>query len=176
MWVFVLAELIYGTTPTVPPMRLLSMPLATVLYTFGTIMLVVDAMRYLRITIPFPLSSQPRGSVPRPAIYPYIEDIVAVDGGGGATYRKQLSDRYEASPIFRAMLSKLSLFWWIGAESLAALTTVLVFTIPKEPAYVVGWSLPFLWAGIWTASTFWYVKKELGCEAKQWLEEVDLGR
>ncbi|GFZ49882.1 hypothetical protein JCM24511_07285 [Saitozyma sp. JCM 24511] len=176
MWVFVLAELIYGTTPTLPPMRLLSMPLATVLYTFGTIMLVVDAMRYLRITIPFPLSSQPRGSVPRPAIYPYIEDIVAVDGGGGATYRKQLSDRYEASPIFRAMLSKLSLFWWIGAELVATLTTALVFTLPKEPAYVVGWSLPFLWAGIWTAATIWYAKRELRREAKQWSEEVDLGR
>lgn len=176
MWAFVLAELIYGICPIYPPIRLLSMPLATALYTFGSIMLVVDAMRYLRIAIPFPLSSQPRGSISRPAIYPYIEDIVGVDGGGGSTYRRQLSARYEASPIFREMLSKLSLFWWIGAELAAVLTTALVFTLPREPAYVFGWSLPFVWAGIWNVATVWYVKKDLRREAKEWGKEVHIGR
>ena len=70
------------------------------------------------------------------------------------------------------MLRRLGEFWAFGAESAAVLTTILVFTLGKDAAYVIGWSLPFVWAGIWIAGTIWYVKKKLRDEKKAWAEEV----
>ncbi len=52
--------------------------------------------------------------------------------------------------------------------AVAVLTTILVFTLPKDAAFVVGWSVPFVWAGIWALGTTLYVRKELRREAKTW--------
>lgn len=168
MWIVIMIELIVGSIPENPPIRLLSMPLATALYAFGSFMLIVDIMRQFRIPSPVRMSSQPKGSVLRPAIYTFIEDVVAVDGSGGTAYRERLNARFEASHIFRQMLHRLTLFWGVGAEVMAVVTTILVFTLDKDPAYVVGWTAPFVWAGVWTLGTVWYVKKDLKLEAERW--------
>lgn len=70
------------------------------------------------------------------------------------------------------MLHRLTLFWSLGALAAAILTTVLIFTIQREAAYVVGWVLPFLWAGLWTPPTFWYVGRCLKQEKEEWLKVV----
>jgi hypothetical protein len=101
-----------------------------------------------------------------------IEDVIAVDGSGGTTYREALNKRYEASHVFRAMLRRLGVFWAFGAEGCAVVTTVLVFTIQHEAAFVVGWSFPFAWAGVWAAVTVWYVKGKLAEETRVWEEEI----
>jgi hypothetical protein len=52
----------------------------------------------------------PEGNFSDLPIYAFIGDIVAVDGNGGTAYRTRLSKRYEASPYFRQMPHRLSLF------------------------------------------------------------------
>ena len=148
------------------------MPLASMLYAFGTELLVVDILRYFEVPAPWRMSSIPKGAQLRPGIYSIIEDVCAVDGSGGTEFREALNRRYEASHVFRAMLRRLGAYWAIGAEAMAVLTTILVFTIGKNAAYVVGWSIPFIWAGIWTVGTIMYVKKKLREEKKAWAEEV----
>ena len=101
-----------------------------------------------------------------------IEDIVGVDGGGGTEYREALNRRYEASHVFRTMLRRLGLFWSIGAMGMATLCTILIFTINAEAGYVIGWAAPFIWAGIWTLCTFWYVGRKLKEEKIAWAAEV----
>jgi hypothetical protein len=143
------------------------------LYAFGTELLIVDALRYFQVPAPCRISSIPKGAQLRPGIYSIIEDVVAVDGSGGTDFREALNRRYEASHVFRAMLRRLGEFWAFGAEAAAILTTILVFTLDsKDAAYVIGWSLPFLWAGIWTLVTWWYVRRKLAEEKKAWAEEV----
>lgn len=142
------------------------------LYAFGTELLVVDAMRYFQLPAPCRMSSIPKGAQLRPAIYTMIEDVVAVDGSGGTTYREALNKRYESSHVFRAMLRRLGIFWSFGAEGMAVVTTIIVFTINGEAAYVVGWSAPFVWAGVWTLITIIYVKYKLKEERKAWAEEI----
>lgn len=166
-------ELIVGTIPENPPIRLLAMPLTTALFSFGTELLIVDVSRILKIPSPFRMSSLPKGSILRPGIYSIIEDVVAVDGSGGTAFRERFNARYEASHIFRQMLHRLTLFWAIGAEAMAVVTTILVFTIQPDAAYTVGWTIPFIWAGIWTLGTIWYVKKDLKLELERWGQEVD---
>ena len=161
-----------GSVPEHPPIRLLSMPLATMLYTFGTELLIVDICRYFQVPAPCRISSIPKGAQLRPGIYSLIEDICSVDGSGGTAFREAFDRRYEASHIFRAMLRRLGVFWAVGAEGTAVVCTILIFTIGKDAAYVVGWSVPFIWAGIWTPLTFWYVKRELKKERIVWAEEV----
>jgi hypothetical protein len=142
------------------------------LYAFGTELLIVDTLRYFRVPAPCRMSSIPKGAQLRPAIYSIIEDVVAVDGSGGTEYREALNRRYEASHVFRAMLRRLGVFWAVGAEGMAVVTTIIVFTINGEAAYVVGWSAPFVWAGVWTLATFGYVHIMLKKEQIAWQEEI----
>ncbi|KAK0275274.1 hypothetical protein LTR35_010905 [Friedmanniomyces endolithicus] len=171
-WGIIMIELIIGTIPANPPIRLLAMPVTSMLFVFGTELLLVDALRFFHLPAPCRLSSIPKGSQLRPAIYTFIEDVCAVDGSGGTAYREALNKRYEASHIFRAMLRRLGAFWAVGSEGCAVLCTVLVFTIQHEAAYVVGWALPFMWAGVWSAGTYFFVVRMLREEKRAWAEEI----
>ncbi|KAK2607561.1 hypothetical protein N8I77_006225 [Diaporthe amygdali] len=171
-WLIIMVELIVGTVQDWPPIRLVAMPLTTMLYTFGTEMLIVDILRVFRVPAPFRLSSIPKGAQLRPCVYTLIEDICAVDGSGGTDFREALNRRYEASHIFRTMLRRLGVFWAVGAQAMAVVCTILIFTVSEDAAYAIGWSVPFGWAGVWAVATIWYVKKELKREKAHWIAEA----
>ncbi|KAK5160298.1 hypothetical protein LTR16_012345, partial [Cryomyces antarcticus] len=59
------------------------------------------------------------------------------------------------------MLHRLTLFWAIAALVVAAATTAIVFTVQKDVAYVLGWVIPFAWAGVWATITVKWVQKDL---------------
>lgn len=148
------------------------MPVSTMCFFFGTELMIADTLRLFNVPSPVRISSMPRGAQIRPCLYSLVEDVCAVDGGGGQEFRERLNARYEASHVFRAMLRRLGVFWSVGAQAIATLTTVLVFTLEEDPAYIVGWTLPFIWAGIWATVTFWYVFRMLEIEKRVWAEEV----
>lgn len=167
-WVFIMVELIVGTVPEWPPIRLLAMPVSSLLFWFAFQLIVEDTLRLMDKRSPIRISSVPKGAHFRPGIYSIIEDVVAVDGSGGTEFRTRLNERFEQSHYFRRMLHRLTLFWAGGSLGAAVVTTVLVFTLERDAAYVVGWVLPFLWAGVWAWATIWYVKKSLAFERKEW--------
>lgn len=103
----------------------------------------------------------------RPAIYYIVEDVVAVDGNGGLEYREAWTKRYEASPVFRKMILELSIAWMLAFYVLAGVFTALVFWLPKEAAYAVGWAGPFPLAGLLAVWTIFYVKYMLKEEAEE---------
>jgi hypothetical protein len=181
-------ELIAGTCPHDPPIRVLAMPAATMLFAIGFQLLILDILRLRGVPAPCRISSLPKGAALRPGIYAYIEDICAVDGSGGTEFRQRLNLRYQASKAFREMLHRLTLFWAIGAIVCATVTTAIIFTIQRDAAYVVslssisttfkqyanssqvGWILPFLWAGVWAAITIPWVQRDLEKEYNDWTE------
>lgn len=167
-WFFVMIELIAGTCPHDPPIRVLAMPAPTMMFAIGVELLLVDILRIMKVPAPCRISSLPQGAPLRPGIYAYIEDICAVDGSGGTEFRQRLNLRYQASKAFREMLHRLTLFWAIGAIITSAVCTAIIFTITRDAAYVVGWVLPFVWAGIWAAITIQWVKRDLKKEYEQW--------
>ncbi|EMC91261.1 hypothetical protein BAUCODRAFT_54366, partial [Baudoinia panamericana UAMH 10762] len=171
-WFVIMIELIVGTIPEDPPIRLLAMPVVSMLYVFGTELIIADVLRLFHIPAPFRISSMPKGSQLRPCVYSIIEDVVAVDGSGGVAFREALNKRYEDSHVFRAMLRRLGAFWAFGMEAIAIVLTILIFTVQHEAAYVIGWSVPFIWAGIWIVITYYYVKKKLREEKVAWTEEI----
>lgn len=113
------------------------MPLPTVMFYFGAVHLSLDILRMLGYKAPFRISSTPQGSTMPTALYVLVEDIVAVDGGGGQTYRFALRNRYLASPYFRRMLFEMNCFWAGGSLIAAASITAIVFTTPPDVAYTV---------------------------------------
>jgi hypothetical protein len=107
----------------------------------------------------------------RPAVFYIVEDVVAVDGGGGIEYRKAFIARYDNSAIFRRMIWDLSVVWMLYFYVLAVLFTVLVFTLPGAAVYAVGWAGPFPLAGLMAVWTTFYVKSELRKEREGPLED-----
>lgn len=161
-----------GTALEEPDIRLLSLPLSSVQAAFGTVLLLTDFLHLFAAPAPVRISSVPRGTEVRPGIYSLIEDVCAVDGGGTTEFRKSLERRYKASQTFRTMLRNLSLFWSLGALASAAGTMYLVFDLDNtDVGYTIGWTVPFVWAGMWLLITIRYVQYMLGKELRQWVGE-----
>lgn len=158
----------------------------------GLELLLLDLLRLAGIRAPVPLSSIPRKGEIRPAIYLAIEDVTAVDGGGGTKYRERLNRRYEASAYFRRLIHLLSLFWSVTAVLVGSATAILVLGIERNIGYVVCshpsrgiqltdleqlvWVIPFIWAAIWAVITIKVVKYELATEEQNWPTEGIRGR
>lgn len=145
-WIFVVsitattALLIIGAAPHIVWLRVLSMPGPALLLAIGGCLGLITIYNLAGWKAPFRLSSTPKGEKVLPGAYYVVEDIVAVNAGGGLPFREGLAARYEASPIFRKMLRDLSLFWSIGAVGMGAVLTVIVciHSVKKEIAYGVG--------------------------------------
>lgn len=114
------------------------MILPTVMFYFGIVHLSLDILRMAGVKAPFRISSTPKGSVMPTALYALIEDVVAVDGGGGQIYRYALRVRYLSSPYFRRMLFEMNCFWSGGSIICAAAITAVVFTVSEPVAFTVS--------------------------------------
>ncbi|KAF2842677.1 hypothetical protein M501DRAFT_1012079 [Patellaria atrata CBS 101060] len=170
-WIAVMIELIVGTVQENPPIRLLAMPVSSMIFGIAVQFLLIDILRLAGVKAPVRVSSLPRGVPLRPGIYSIIEDIVAVDGSGGTEFRQRLNLRYQASHLFRQMLHRLTLFWAFGAFGVASATTAIIFTIDGDIAYILGWVIPFIWAGIWSWITIIWVQRDLEKERREWPKE-----
>lgn len=148
---------------------LISLPVPYLMTTIGLQLVIVTLLsRNTALCTPLRVSSLPRGAPFRPPLYTIIEDIVAVDGGGGKIYRQALDDRYKASPIFQQLLMELSLFWGIGAVAIGVVLIVLIATIDGVVAYGLAWSVPWLWAICCVPITVRWVRKRLVDEKLQY--------
>lgn len=166
-----------GTAWPEPNRQLLALPLSSVQAIFGLVLLTVDILHLTSTRCPLRISSTARGSaIVPPGIYPLIEDICAVSGGGGTAFRMALARRYAASPVFRRMLSQLGCFWTIGTLGCASGTAYLVLTLEDiDLAYALGWTLPFAWGMLWSVITITYVRGMLAKEQQVWAQQVLIG-
>lgn len=141
--------------------RLLSMPVAMLMYLLATLAALSLILNGFKVKLPFRFGSLDAGNMLRPAVYYIVEDVVAVDGNGGMEYREALNARYESSPIFRNMIWMLSVAWMLAFYIFAAVFTALVFNLPKAAVYAVGWAGPFPLAGLMAIWTISYVRASL---------------
>ncbi|KAL4787957.1 hypothetical protein BJX76DRAFT_250248 [Aspergillus varians] len=175
VWLILAVELIVGTVQEEPYVRLVAMVLPTVMFYFGGVYLTLDILRACGFRAPFRISSTPKGAVMPTALYVLIEDVVAVDGGGGQMYRYALRTRYLSSPYFRRMLVQMNFFWAGGSIIWGAAITAMIFTTPRDAAFAIGWSVPFVWAGLWTLITIPWVRSDLRREKEAWLADGPQG-
>ena len=161
--------LIGGSIPHEPLQRVLAIPLAVAFIIFGVIFTIngVAVQRKWRLKY-FRMSSHVKGAMTPPIIFSIIEDVVAVDGGGGQRYRTALMMRYNTSPKFRALLRHMTWFWGVPSLVVGIALMALIFTVKREIAYGLGWGVPTVWAGIWTLITIYWVKRVLRDEQRGW--------
>lgn len=118
-------------------MRMLAMPIPSLFFIFALEMFILEAMYVLGRPVPFRVSSIPKGDPMRPALYPFLEDIIAVDGRGGAGFRSRLDQRYRTSPPFRGMLHRLTMLWAVPQFLVAGGTLAGIVLADRELAYTV---------------------------------------
>lgn len=118
-----------GTGEDPPNIRQASMPQAIVLYLAGSQIFITGVMNAMGLRTPIRLSSTPMGGATPPGVLVLMEDIVAVDGGGGQSFREALKKRYEASSHFRKMVAQLNWFWGAGSLAVAVGVTVICYTV-----------------------------------------------
>jgi len=147
--------------------RLISLPASVLMFFLATLTLLSLILNALAIKLPFRFGSLEAGNIIRPAVYYIVEDVVAVDGNGRIEYREAWTARYESSPVFRSMIWCLSVVWMVAFYVFAAGFTVLVFVLPKEAVYAVGWAGPFPLAGGMAVWTIFYVKSCLREEREE---------
>ncbi|KAK0710180.1 hypothetical protein B0T26DRAFT_724282 [Lasiosphaeria miniovina] len=130
--------LIGASIPHEPLVRPLAMPVPLFFIQLGLQLIATGVMSARAVPAPCRISSVPKGARTPPLVYTLVEDIVAVDGAAGLSYRKALSARYEASSAFRKMIAQQNWFWGVGALVDGVGTLAVVWTVPQEVAYGVG--------------------------------------
>ncbi|TVY32238.1 hypothetical protein LSUB1_G007724 [Lachnellula subtilissima] len=88
--------------------RLISLPASLLMFFLATLTLLSLLLHHLALPLPFRFGSLEPGNALRPAVYYIVEDVVAVDGNGGAEYRQAWTQRYASSAVFRRMIWTLS--------------------------------------------------------------------
>jgi hypothetical protein len=121
-----------------------------------------------RIRVPLRVSSLPPNSPLPPLTYTMVEDIVAVDGGGGLAFRHAWAHRYQSSLVMRRLLRSLALWWGATGIVIGAILIAAAWTAPENTAYGLGYGMRWLWAMIGAAATIVYVHEKLQEEARDW--------
>lgn len=109
----------------------------------------------------------------RPAIFYVVEDVVAVEGNGGAEYRSAFNERYASSPVFQAMIYNLSVVWMLVFYGAAAGLVAMIWVLGEKGvnaqmvALGVSWAGPFLLGGVLAWGTIIYVQRCLRIERKE---------
>jgi hypothetical protein len=165
--------LIIGMASKDPLLRICTLPSAIICYYLGILFLTTSTLTHFRVSLPFDMSSTPRGAPFRPALLAIIEDSAAIEARGELAARLAVIKRYELSPLFRKMVQRLSWFWGIGCMVIAIITTILIFSLEENVAFGVGWGLPYIWATIFVLVSIVFVKASLKEERRVW--RADLG-
>ena len=169
------AELVIGTAPNNPILRLCAMSSTTASYYLGFLFLFSSVMTSLRYPLPFNMSSTPKGSPWRPALYAFVEDFVSNEMRGEKVFRTQMNRRYETSSMFRRMIVTLSWCWGVGCLIVAITTTVLVILLPETVVFGIGWGVPYLCFALMAMITVLFVKWSLRRERLFWRGKVQDG-
>lgn len=121
-----------------------------------------------QIRLPVRISSLPPGELLPPLTYTIVEDVVAVDGGGGLEFRQAWRHRYETSRVMRHLLRILSIWWGITGVVVAAGCLAAAWTAPNNTGYGIGYGIPWAWALVGAIWTWVSVKKHLRLENEDW--------
>jgi hypothetical protein len=170
-------ELVAGTAPNKPIVRLCAMPSPTICYYIGFLFCGSATLTQLGWKLPFNMSSTPKGTPWRPALLAFIEDAGGIEGLGGTEFRAAVMKRYEVSPRFRRMILMLTWAWGMGFICIGIVATVLIMVLSEDIGFGVGWGLPWAWAAGWSLCTVIFVKRELRAEKAAWRtkESVSVG-
>ena len=160
-------ELVVGTIPEHPLVRLCAMAPPTICFYLGFLSCGSAYLTTKKKILPSNMSSTEKGQPWRPALLAFIEDAGGVEGGGGPEFRMSVMRRWEVSPQFRSMIMWLSWVWGIGFILNGIASTIIIFLTSEDVGFAVGWGLPWALAAI---QSIWTVPFTRRCTRKEWAE------
>jgi hypothetical protein len=147
---------------------LVSLPLSVLILYVCIELLLAQAGMAAGMRAPFRFSSLAKGEPQRPGTFIIVEDVVAVDGKQGRTWRSAWSARYEASSALRSHLRRMDMLWGTTGLAVVAVIWGCAFGIDNHDiGYAIGWALPWVWAGLMTLLTIQMSKAMLRKEEVQ---------
>ncbi|GKZ28423.1 hypothetical protein AbraIFM66950_007091 [Aspergillus brasiliensis] len=136
--------------------QLISLPLPVLILQVSSQLLCACMMNRMHAQYPFRVSSMDRTALVRPGVYTIVEDVLAVDGGQGEEYRRLLDARYRSSKAIRVLLARLDLAWGLsGAMVATGLITLIMTLSSRDTVFLIGWLVPWGWAGMLAVATRW---------------------
>ncbi|KZV65720.1 hypothetical protein PENSPDRAFT_655511 [Peniophora sp. CONT] len=160
--------LIIGSSLSPAEPRVVAMSLPCIMIAMGLPLLVTGLLPH-KISIPFRCSSLPAGRPLPPIAYMFVEDIVAVDGGGGQEFRQAWRTRYEESRIMRKIIRDASIGWGLSGVLLGGALIAIDWTVDQDTGYGLGYGIPWLWGICGTIGTSIVVHYALKKEAEEWV-------
>lgn len=133
--------------------------------------MLISGLWGLKIRVPFRVSSFPAGAHLPPLPYVFIEDLCAVDGGGGVDFRYAFKRRYEESAVIRKLLRDTAVWWGLSGTILCTILIAISWTTDHydtDIGYALGYATPWVWAFICSLLTVQYAKKEVRRERSEW--------
>ena len=155
-----------------------------------TLPLLITGLLPYRVRLPCRVSSFPPRQPLPPLGYCYVEDVVAVDGGGRTEFRQVRSPpslfprtmshplaqawrtRYEESQVIRRLVRQLSVAWGLSGLIVAAGLLAACWAATVDTGYGLGYGIPWLWALLLGAFTIARVHAELAREKREWTARV----
>lgn len=170
---FVMTALMIGVSIPEPPItRGLSIVLPVGMIMVGLVMIATGILNAQGWRLRgFRMSSHVKGSVCPPLTFCILEDMVSVDGRGGKVYREAALARYNASPRFRKLLVQLLWAWSLTALGLGVALIAIIFSIPEEIGYGLGWGVPTAWGALGALTTILWCKRSVRIERELWKSE-----
>jgi len=143
----------------------MSLPLTVIVLTLP--MLLTGLFPH-KLKVPIRVSSLPVWQPLPPFAYFFVEDVVAVDGGGCTEFRQAWRVRYEESLPMRRHLRNVSLYWGISGCLLGGGLIAVAWEAPTDSGYGLSWSMPWLWLMLSAFGNIIYTNKMLVAEREGW--------
>jgi hypothetical protein len=159
----------FRSSPANPRIVSLSLSLTVIVLTLP---MLLTGLFPNKLKVPFRVSSLPSWKPLPPFAYFYVEDVVAVDGGGCTEFRQAWRVRYEESLPMRRHIRNVSLYWGISGCALGGVLVATAWVAPTDTAYGLSWSMPWLWIMLSGFAQIVWTNRLLVQEREQWHTSV----
>ena len=97
-----------------------------------------------------------------------IEDVTAVDGGGGVEYRDRLAERWRTSPPFRYLVRDVGRILSLTGLVMTGVELGLILMTTSEFFIGASWAILWAWAALSTYCCVAYTQTCLAYERDWW--------
>ncbi|KAF5373957.1 hypothetical protein D9758_000711 [Tetrapyrgos nigripes] len=186
MWTYTFALLVFAfplaIAPAIAFYNFFLMSTMMLVGPIGVVFLFSLITSYFKYPIPIRCSSEPRGTIMKPAAFYCLEDVAAVDFKHGRAFRKRVHESilvhasfvifdvpgYAQSPPFRQLMMEETVYWIFMAAVYCGITAAVTWATPLNFAF--GWVLGqfFMWIFVSAFGCYFLARRGLARERAWW--------
>ncbi|KAJ3868033.1 hypothetical protein EV359DRAFT_78050 [Lentinula novae-zelandiae] len=172
MWTYTFALLVFAfplaIAPAIAFYNFFLMSTMMLVGPVGVVFLFSLLAYHYQWRLPVRCSSEPVGSLMKPAVFYCLEDVGAVNFMHGRIFRQRVHRRWDASPPFRQLMTELTIYWVISGAIYCGLTAAVTWAATLNFAF--GWVLGqfFIWAFVSWVGCHFLARRGLKRERAYW--------